>query len=219
MSNGTLYNEKELLALIAEGDESAFAKLFEYYRNRIYSIAFKLTNSTSIAEEIVQDVFLKIWLKRADLIEIQNFNAYLFIVTRNDVYRVLKQIARNYKIVLITDEDQSAAHNDTADLVMEKEYNLLLQRAIDRLSNQQKQVYKLMKDQGLKREEVADLLHLQPETVKFHLAQAMKNIRAFCMLHLGIFIGFAICLPFWSGNNKINFVSYPPNAVSKVLLY
>ena len=71
MSDGILYNEKELLTLIAGGDEWAFAKLFEYYRNRIYSIAIKLTNSTSIAEEIVQDAFLKIWLKRADLIDTQ----------------------------------------------------------------------------------------------------------------------------------------------------
>jgi RNA polymerase sigma-70 factor (family 1) len=194
LSNEILYNEKELLALIAEGDECAFAKLFLHYRDRVYSIAFKLTKSTVIAEEIVQEVFLKIWLKRANLNDIQNFNAYLFIVTRNDVYKVLKGIARNYKITLLKDEDQSLANNNTSDFVMEKEYNLLLQRAIDRLPNQQKQVYYLIKDQGLKREEVACQLHLQPETVKFHLSQAMKNIRAFCMLHLHLFIGFTISL-------------------------
>jgi len=67
-----------------------------------------------------------------------------------------------------------------------------LQNAIDRLPNQQKQVYYLIKDQGLKRDEVAHKLHIQPETVKFHLAQAMKNIRAVCMLYLGITIIFTI---------------------------
>lgn len=189
------FNEKDLLALIAEGDELAFARLFEYHRNRIHSIAFKLTHTSSLAEEIVQDVFLKIWLKRADLMEIQNFSAYLFIVTRNNVYSALKQIARNYKTTLLTDEDQALANDDTTDLVMEKEYSLLLKKAIDRLPSQQKQVYQLIKDQGLKREEVAQLLHIQPETVKFHLAQAMKNIRAFCMLHLGLFMGFVFFFP------------------------
>jgi len=193
--NDTQYNEKDLLALIAEGDELAFARLFEYHRDRIYSIAFKLTHSVSLTEEIVQDVFLKIWQKRTDLMEIHNFSAYLFIVTRNNVYKVLKQVARNYKIILLTDEDQVLANDDTAGLVMEKEYKLLLQTAIDRLPCQQKQVYQLMKDQGLKREEVAKLLHIQPETVKFHLAQAMKNIRAFCMPHLSLFIGCVLCFP------------------------
>jgi len=190
MLNEILYNEKKLLELIAEGDEFAFAKLFAYYRNRIFSIAFKLTKSNIIAEEIVQDVFLKIWLKRANLDDIQNFSSYLFIVTRNNAYKVLKGIARNYKVILLTDEDQSFATNDTTDVIMEKEYGLLLQKAIDRLPNQQKQVYYLIKDQGLKRDEVAHQLNIQPETVKFHLAQAMKNIRAYCMLYLGTFTGF-----------------------------
>ena len=189
-----LYNEKELLELISEGDESAFAKLFAHYRNWIYSITFKLTRSNVIAEEIVQDVFLKIWLKRTTLNAIQNFNAYLFIVTRNNTYNVLKGIAHNYNFKLLSDNDQSLADNDTSDLLMEKEYNSLLQDAIDLLPNQQKQVYHLIKDQRLKRVEVANQLRIQPETVKFHLTQAMKNIRAFCMLHLGSFIGFTIFL-------------------------
>jgi RNA polymerase sigma-70 factor (ECF subfamily) len=193
LSSEILNNEKELLVLLAGGDKLAFTKLFEYHRNRIYTVAFKMTRSSAISEEIVQDIFLKIWLKRADFVDVQNFSAYLFIVTRNEVYRVLKRIARDYKITsLLSKDEQSMANNNTAHLVMEKEYSLLLQKAVDRLPNQQKQVYKLMKDQGLKREEVAEILHIQPETVKFHLAEAMKNVRTFCMLHLNLFIGFIV---------------------------
>lgn len=194
MINEKLHNEKELLDLIAKNDEYAFSKLFEHYKDRIYSIAFKLTKSIIISEEIVQDVFLKIWLKRTDLIEIQNFNAYLFVVTRNNVYKTLKEIARNYKITLLKDKDHSVVNNDIADPVVEKEYKELLRKAIDRLPNQQKQVYCLVKEQGLKRDEVSNQLQIHPETVKYHLAQAMKNIRAFCLLHLNMFIGLMICV-------------------------
>jgi len=201
MLNEALHNEKELLELIAEGNEPAFAKLFAHYGNRIFSIAFKLTKSNIIAEEIVQDVFLKIWSKRDSLDTIQNFSAYLFIVTRNDAYKALREIARNYKVTCLTGKDQSLAVNDTADVIMDKEYSSILQKAIDRLPNQQKQVYQLMKEGDLKRDEVAHQLHIQPETVKYHLAQAMKNIRAFCMLHLGIFIGSIISLFYFFGNN------------------
>jgi len=188
------YSEEELLAFIARGDELAFTRLFDNYRDRIYSIAFRITHSTTIAEEIVQDVFLKIWLRRDRLIEIQNFNAYLSVVTRNHVYKALKQIAKNYELTALADKDQLAGDNDSAGLVMEKEYNSLLQKAVDRLPNQQKQVYQYIKEKGLKREEAAGLLHLSPETVKYHLAEAMKNIRTFCMSHLDVFIGLTACL-------------------------
>ena len=196
MFKNTTYTEDELLAFIANGDELAFTNLFDNYRDRIYSIAFRITHSTTIAEEIVQDVFLKIWLRRDRLIEIQNFNAYLFVITRNHVYKALKQIAKNYELTAFAERDQLAGDNDSAGLVMEKEYNSLLRKAIDRLPNQQKKVYQYIKEKGLKREEAAGLLHLSPETVKYHLAEAMKNIRTFCMLHLDMFIGFIICFLF-----------------------
>ncbi|MEP6949432.1 MAG: sigma-70 family RNA polymerase sigma factor [Ginsengibacter sp.] len=193
LPNDTRYNEKELIELIAKGDEFAFAKLVNNYKNKIYSIAFKLTKSSVIAEEIVQDVFLKIWLKRATLTGIQNFDAYIFIVTRNNVYKVLKEIAQNYSVTFLTDEHQLLTNMDASDLVAEKEYNLLLQKAVERLPNQQKQVYNLTKNEGFKRNEVANQLDLQPDTVKFHLAQAMKKIRAFCLLHLSTYSGIIIC--------------------------
>lgn len=195
-----LHNEKDLLSLIAKGDDTGFTTLFRFYRNRVYSVAHKITHSSYISEEIVQDVFLKIWLKRTDLTEVRDFNAYLFIVTRNTVFRVLKRMAKEYKIISLTDEEQVLAKNDTTDLVMEKEFNTLLQNAVDRLPNQQKKVYKYIKEQGLKREEVADLLHLQPDTVKFHLSQALKNIRSFCMLRLNLLLGLTALLLALLGN-------------------
>ena len=193
MPNDTLYSEKELLVLVGKSDEFAFAKLLTHYRDRIYSIAFKLTKSIVISEEIVH-LFPFFLFTEANLFEIKNFNAYIFVVTRNDVYKALRVIAQNYKVVLLSDEQHLVTDIDTSDLLMEKEYNLLLQHAIDGLPSQQKEVYSLVKDQGFKRFEVAHQLHIQPETVKFHLAQAMKNIRAFCMLHLGSFIGCTIFL-------------------------
>ncbi len=190
MFTGDIYNEKELLALIANDDEVAFTALFDHYRNRIYSIAFKISRSDAVAEEIVQDVFLKIWLKRAGLTSINNFSAYLFIITRNEVYLVLNRIARNYKVSLLLDKEHPFAENDVEKRFMDRTYSSLLQKAIEQLPVQQKKVYKLIKVQGLKREETADMLHVHPETVKSHLAQAMKSIRNYCLMHLQLFVGF-----------------------------
>ena len=74
---------------------------------------------------------------------------------------------------------------DTSDILIEKENKILLHRAIDRLPNQQKKIYKLVRDKGLKGEQVALQLTIQPETVKFHMGQDIKNIRDFCVLNIG----------------------------------
>ncbi|HET7114868.1 MAG TPA: RNA polymerase sigma-70 factor [Hanamia sp.] len=196
MASENSYNEQELIQLITQGDEQAFTKLFDHYRNKIYGVALKLTHSTTVAEEITEDVFLKIWLRRSALNEIENFNAYLFTIARNETYKILKQIAKKYKIVLLAENYEAISHENSEDSLIAKEYNSLLEKAIDKLPHQQKQVFQLIRQEQLKRNEVAEILHIQPETVKFHLAQAMKNIRAFCMLHLNLFIGLIIYLSF-----------------------
>ena len=76
------YNENEVLLLVSQGDEMAFRELFAHYQNKLYSVALRVTRSSTLSEEIVEDVFLKIWLKRNDLLEIQNFSAYLFEIGR-----------------------------------------------------------------------------------------------------------------------------------------
>lgn len=189
-------NEQELIYLITQGSELAFAKLFDHYRNYIYSIALKLTRSTIVAEEIVQDVFLKIWIRKSGLNEIENFSAYLFAITRNETYKILKQIAKSHNAALPAEDNELPAHDNTEDHVIGKEYTSLLQKAVDRLPQQQKEVYRLVKEEELKRKDVANLLHLQPETVKFHLAQAMKNIRTYCMLRLHTVIVLTVFLSY-----------------------
>ena len=196
MPAASLHNEIYLLGLISQGNEGAFKELYDFYRNKLYNVALKLTHSVPVAEEIVEDVFLKIWLRRNTLTGIQNFRAYLFTIARNDIYRVLKQIARNYQQIKLVGDSPLLVANETEDHIVSKEYGEILQRAIQRLPNQQKQVYTLMKEQGLKRDEVATMLDLSPETVKYHLAQALRNIRSFCLLHVDVHIRAAFLLCF-----------------------
>ena len=178
--------DDQLISRITEGDELAFTQFYQQYYPLVYGVALKITHSSLLSEEIVQEVFLKIWIKRCDLKKIDNIAAYLIVISRNHVFKVLKQIARNYKTILLEENDAGFAHNNLENVILDKENNLLLHKAIERLPQQQKQVYTLIKDQGLKREEAAEILHLKPETIKFHLAQAMKNIRSYCAFHLDL---------------------------------
>ena len=127
------YSEQDLIQLITQNDESAFAQLFNCYRNRIYTFALKLTHSTTVAEEIVGDVFLKIWLRRTSLNEIENFKAYINIMARNETYKILKLIAKNYKMISLADNDVSVVSNNPDEYLINKELTSLLHKAIDRL--------------------------------------------------------------------------------------
>jgi RNA polymerase sigma-70 factor (family 1) len=190
------YDEKALLLLVTGGDEEAFTRLFHEYRNKIYSIAYDLTESASVSEEIVQDVFLKIWIKRESLGEVDSFRAYLFTITRNHVFTTLKKMVRrrNQEIPVGQETDETYYHG-TEDQVLNREYARILRNAVDRLPERQKQVYVLIKERGVKRDAAAAALQLSPETVKTHLTQAMRNIRAYCLAHLDLFIGLILLVP------------------------
>ena len=86
--------EKELLVKVSQGDENAFGQLFTLYYNQLGDFIMRIAESRPLAQEIVQDVFLKIWLNRATLAEVESFRAYLFVVARNHAFNCLKQIAR-----------------------------------------------------------------------------------------------------------------------------
>lgn len=179
----TTYNERLLLQNLAAGDDQAFATVFHHYRHRIYAIALKLLGTPSGAEDIVQDVFLKLWLKKKELNAIEHFKAYLFTVTRNHIFNALKKLAKEQAM-----ESDLASHipEFSDHITVYKQYEEILQTAISQLPPQQELIYKLSKEEGLKRQEIAEKLQLSPETIKVHLAHAMRSIRAFCLTHMDL---------------------------------
>ena len=182
-----IYDEKDVLTRIAAGDEEAFSLLFNHYRNRIYTIAYKLTESAPLSEEILLDVFLKVWLKRERLPELEHFTAYLFTITRNHVFSTLKQLSLRRQAEDEVRLDEYLLQSSNTDYsLMDKEYREILQQAVNSLSARQREVYALIKEQGMKREEAAVLLNLSPETIKRHLAEAMHAIRVYCIARLDI---------------------------------
>jgi RNA polymerase sigma-70 factor (ECF subfamily) len=173
------YNERDVLRLVAQGDDHAFRQLFHHYKSKIYSVALKITKSETHAEELLQDVFLIIWLKRESLSQITDFASYLFIVARNEAYRTLKAAVKRRGSEQIT-EEVNLHRVDTDDPISLHEYQVVLQKAIERLPPQQKHVYKLIREEGYTREQTAEIMAIGSETVKTHLAKAEKAIRAFC---------------------------------------
>ncbi|HEX6432108.1 MAG TPA: RNA polymerase sigma-70 factor [Niastella sp.] len=179
-----LHNEKALLDQVAQGDESAFRIVFDHYRDAIYAFALKVTRHESIAEEIVQDVFVKIWINRSGLAAIRNFADFLYIIARNHTFNSLRSLARERKLTTIdTTAELQLTGVSTEALIVQRDYDRLLLQAVAQLPAQQRLVYTLGRQQGLSRDEIAAQLNIAPGTVKVHMAQALRTLREYFKNH------------------------------------
>lgn len=185
---GSQYNEREIVARIAKGDESAFAVFFRHHYQRIYEVGLMLTQTESVAEELVQDVFLKVWKQQAQLPDIVDIPSWLFIIARNDAYKALRRSTR-LKVILDTLELPLPVSNETDEQIIYRNYRELVNKAVSQLPLRQQMAWRLSREEGLKREEIATRMQIRPDTVKEHLSLAIKNIRSFLESHDAFMIG------------------------------
>jgi RNA polymerase sigma-70 factor (family 1) len=175
--NFILPNEKELFALIAQGNKAAFSKLFDYYEPRIYPFVFKITRSEVLTEEIVQELFIKLWTNREQFPQIEYPRSYIFRMATNRTYNYLKSQSRR---VVAESKGMSAAileENSTEELINFKETEAIINNAVELLPEQRKKVYILSRRQGLNTEEIAEQMNLSPKTVKNHLTEALRFLK------------------------------------------
>ena len=180
------YDEFDLLRQLAAGSEYAFTRLFDQYRGTIYSVSLKFLKSPVLAEEIVQDVFLKVWHKREEMASVKRLDAYLFVMARNFIFDRIKKMSYEAADEISLVKQQSAA-DDSEYLVRQHQCQQLLQQAIDMLPFQQRQVYQFAKMDGLSHEVIAEKMQLSRHTVKKHMAMALQSIRKHLESHLHYF--------------------------------
>jgi RNA polymerase sigma-70 factor (ECF subfamily) len=188
------FTDKELLERLARGEETVFSYIFEHYRDPIYSTALHLSGSALMAEEIVQDVFLDLWLKRHNAATINHLAAYLNRMAGNKIFDALKQRQRQRDLRPTTDSETD--YHTPAVLLENKDYDAILSRAIARLPEKQRLAYNLVKQQGLSRKAAAMELGVSPETIKSNLEQSLRNIRAYCLSQVQVSITILLVLKF-----------------------
>lgn len=194
-SAGPLYDdEKMILSRVAKGDESAFRVLFDRHRQKIYNLAMYLTRSEVHSEEILQDVFMKVWKNRAQLNEIIYFNAWLRTIARNTTTNYLKSLAREKLALGKLQRNQSTDKNATEYEMLEKQYKQLLEEAIAQLPPQQKRVYLLSRTGGLRYELIAAEMGITVNTTKEHLKKALGSIRGYLDKRIELIVAAAILL-------------------------
>ncbi|HEY8895428.1 MAG TPA: RNA polymerase sigma-70 factor [Niastella sp.] len=186
MANNNLHNEKELLQMVAGGSEDAFRALFNGYRSRLYTYILKISRSNEIAEDTVHDVFLKLWENRQNLAHVDNLNAYLYRMAHNKAYTGFKRRAKESLILAVLEKEQSGIYEGASDdTISTKEVREFIQQAVNKLTPQQKKVFLLSRQEGLKLDEIATTLQISKNTAKNHLIQALHTLRQEIQINYG----------------------------------
>ena len=190
-----LHDERMLLRQIAKGDAKAFKAIFDTYRSRLYHYIFGFVKSGQVAEELVMDVFMKLWTGREMIAQIENFDGFLFRVAHNKTIDFLRSAAKdpNFR-ELLWEEMQLVSDAGADNVLISHEYEEKVREAIALLSPQRKKVYQLSREMDLTHEEIAIQLNLSKSTVNNHLVEARQFIRQylvnrFDLAMLVLFIG------------------------------
>jgi len=173
-----LNNEQRLFSLIAKGNEKAFKILYDKYFTRLSAYVFKLCKSGSLTEDVLQEVFMKIWVNRSALTDVEVPEAYILSITKNTTIDWLRKLARRTTLIAdLSAQIDACSSNDAEDKMSVEMIENLIATALSQLSEQKQKVYQLSKVECLSHDEIASELHLSKSTVKNHLSETMQLIR------------------------------------------
>jgi RNA polymerase sigma-70 factor (ECF subfamily) len=172
-----LPDESSLFYRLSEGDVDAFTSIFNFYEPRIFPFVFKMTKSEVIAEEVVQEIFIKLWTNRASLGAVDNPKGYLFRMASNQTITHLRGKARQMKLAKAVAHFVDEESNATEEFLELKEVQSLVHEAVEQLPPQRKLIYTMSRQQGLKNDEIAQRLNISVSTVKNQLTEALRTIK------------------------------------------
>jgi RNA polymerase sigma-70 factor (ECF subfamily) len=165
---------------IYAGNEQSLAELYRVFSKRLHHFARVITRSPEVAEEIVEDVFVKLWSNRHRINEVENLTVYLYVAVKNRSLNAISQKASELIKAPFDDLDIEAAQvvSDPYNLLVTAEMMKRMQQAVDNLPPRCKMIFKLVREDGLKHREVAEILNISHNTVDVQMAIAIKKICA-----------------------------------------
>lgn len=182
--NDTARSDKEL--------ESLFESLVKQYEQKLLLLARRVVKSEFQSRDIVQNVFLKVWEHRFQIQEVQNMEAWLYRVTKNELTDFLRKVAADDRLrAKLWSTMQVSAHH-TEEVLNAKECNTMINRAVNQLPPQRRLVYKLNRDKGLSYQEIATQLSISRHTVKNQLSLALQYINRFLSGSVGLILLFLL---------------------------
>lgn len=179
--------DSKLIDMLIEGRKSAFEQLYHGYSNRVFNLSFFLLKDTGWSEDVVQDVFVKLWENRTHLQRGQSLWTYLYVMTKRQALNKLRSVKRSNACFERLWAQISEPEDSLHDLVVAKELNENIKKLLGLLPIQQRTVFSLSRLEGFSHREIAEQLNISPNTVKNHIVQAAKYLKN-KRLHYDLFL-------------------------------
>lgn len=172
-----LHTEKELVKKLKEGDSFAFEVLFYKYRNKVKGFAMKIVPAQIDPEEIVQEVFVRVWLKKDAIDQEKDFQSYLFSIAKHLVLDHLKS-AVNRKVYFVGEHfQQDLAEEEGIEDSLSEETEVKLQKLINEIPERRREIFRLSRFEGLTYKQIADRLNISENTVDSQIRNALAFLR------------------------------------------
>lgn len=170
--------EGRLIRLLRTDSEAAFQEVYDMYSARIYRFSLVLLKDTGWSEDIVQEVFVKLWKSRRQLDVNKDLWVYLYVLTKRTALNKLRDIETFSSSFDLLWENISRLGDSPDEKLINKELGLYLEKILGRLPERQREVFRLSRFEGYTHQQIAEKLNISPNTVKNHLIQALKTIRS-----------------------------------------
>lgn len=177
MNRKTNFDQQEALKSLAEGDELIFAQIFERYHPKVYRLGYDFFHNRELAQELVQDVFIKVWERRTEFADVRTLEAFIHTMAKNMALNVLKSRSREVLNAYTYSLLQERSENSTENIVLNREFEQVIKDAVESLSPQQRRVYELSREQGLSHSDIAEQLKISDSTVNNLMTKAVGKLR------------------------------------------
>lgn len=169
----------DLFNRIGKGDESAFRDIFHIYTPRLHSFIYKIVKSSTATENLIQDVFMKLWLNREEVAHKDDPSSWLFTVASHQAFNYLKKMSNSQRYIdYVKRESLQPASQPEAELqLILKEKQAAYHQALDQLPQQRRIIFRMSREQLLTHKEIAEKLQISPFTVKNQLIAALGFLR------------------------------------------
>lgn len=178
--------DHELATRLVAGEEYAFAAVYLKYKRPLLGFVKKFVHAEDLAEDLMQESFIKLWEAKARLTEVESLKSYLFTIARNHTLNSLKKTLQSDVAMTVIVKAFKNEKNNTEEQLTDKEYHGYLQQQLEILPERTREVFKQCREQQHTYDEVAVSLGISRNAVKKHMVKAMKSLSAAVQKDLGI---------------------------------
>lgn len=175
--------DTELVTLLIQNNEAAFSELYVRYKDKLYYFCLQILKSKEETNDIVQEIFIRIWESRSFINPNLSFSSFLYTMVRNRILNYFRDIDIDEKAKQILSKQKVTEEEAIDSNIIYSEYQAILQNAINCLPPQRQKIFNMSRIKNMSHKEIASELGISVNTVQEHISEALKFIKAYFSKH------------------------------------